>query len=61
MVECGASGFVTKDASIDDLVEAIRAVARGETLVPPMMLGTLLASLVRRRRGEQEARRRAPS
>jgi DNA-binding NarL/FixJ family response regulator len=58
-IECGASGFLTKDAGVSDLVDAIRAVARGETLVPPLMLGALLGGLVRRRRGEEEARRRA--
>jgi DNA-binding NarL/FixJ family response regulator len=58
-IECGASGFVTSDSSLEDLADAIRAVARGETLVPPLMLGTLLGGLVRRRRSEREARRRA--
>jgi DNA-binding NarL/FixJ family response regulator len=52
---CGASGYLTKDASVADLVDAIRAVARGETLVPPVMLGPLLGQLLDRRRSHDEA------
>lgn len=34
--EAGAQGFLLKDASPDDLVEAIERVARGETLLAPV-------------------------
>ncbi len=34
-VECGAAGYVPQDASLDDVVRAIEAVARGETLCSP--------------------------
>jgi DNA-binding NarL/FixJ family response regulator len=37
-----------------ELITAIRALYRGEAMVPPMMLGPLLAALIRRRR-EQAA------
>jgi two-component system nitrate/nitrite response regulator NarL len=47
---CGARGYLTKECSIDELVGAIRAVASGETLIPPGMLGPLLTGLIDRRR-----------
>ena len=34
--ECGAQGFLLKDASPEDLYEAIVRVARGETLLAPV-------------------------
>jgi DNA-binding NarL/FixJ family response regulator len=52
---CGASGYLTKDASIDELVAAVRAVARGETLIPPGMLGPLLSELMDQRQLHERA------
>jgi DNA-binding NarL/FixJ family response regulator len=54
-VEAGATGYVTKDLGIVDLLEGTRGVHRGEALIPGRMLGTLLASLLERRRREREA------
>ena len=34
--ECGAQGFLLKDASPEDLLEAILRVAKGETLLAPV-------------------------
>jgi len=34
-IECGASGYLLDDASGDDLVANIKAIAAGETLCPP--------------------------
>ena len=51
---CGASGYVTKDCSLSELLETVRGVARGEVLVPPTMLGPLLSELIGRR-NEHEA------
>jgi DNA-binding NarL/FixJ family response regulator len=42
--ELGISGYVTRSASVDDLVEAIQSVVRGEIVCP----GPLAATLVRR-------------
>ncbi len=53
-LESGAAGFVARTSPLDDLIAAIRALHRGEAMVPPMMLGPLLAALIRRRR-EQAA------
>lgn len=41
----GASGFVVKDATLEELFGTIRAVARGESVVPPALTGTLLSHL----------------
>jgi DNA-binding NarL/FixJ family response regulator len=52
---CGARGYLTKDSSVEDLVDAVRAVARGETLIPPPMLGPLLTELIDRRQQHEQA------
>jgi DNA-binding NarL/FixJ family response regulator len=57
-LEAGASGYLTKESPLGELIEAARAVRRGETLIPGMMLGGLLASLIQRRRDHEGARRR---
>lgn len=44
-VEAGAQGFLLKDASPEDLRDAIRRVAAGETLLQPISLGPVRASL----------------
>jgi two-component system nitrate/nitrite response regulator NarL len=44
-VESGAAGFVTRDASIDALVEALRGVTRGEVHLSPRMTAALLRRL----------------
>jgi DNA-binding NarL/FixJ family response regulator len=54
-VEAGASGYITKGYALSDLMSAARAVHRGETVVPPRMLGGLIRQLLRRRRDEDEA------
>jgi DNA-binding NarL/FixJ family response regulator len=43
-VEAGAQGFLLKDASPDDLHNAIRRVAAGETLLQPVSLGPVRAA-----------------
>jgi DNA-binding NarL/FixJ family response regulator len=41
----GASGFVVKDATVDDLVQAVRSVARGMEVLPPALADTLLSHI----------------
>jgi DNA-binding NarL/FixJ family response regulator len=60
-IACGASAFLTKDASLDEVVAGVRAVAGGDTLVPPHMLGDLLRGLVHRQRNGLDARIRLAS
>lgn len=52
---CGASAYLTPDCSLTELAEAVRAVARGEILVPPRMLGPLLSDLIVRRHDRESA------
>lgn len=54
-VKAGADGFVSVDDSVDDLAEAVRQVRRGESYIPPMMLGGLLRGLIQFRREDDAA------
>lgn len=54
-VEAGADGYVAVDSAFADVVEAVRRLAAGEAWIPSAMLGSLLGSLIRRRRSEQAA------
>jgi two-component system response regulator DegU len=57
-VELGASGYLSKECALSELMTATRAVHEGDTLVPPRMLGGLLQTLVWRNRHEKDAIRR---
>ncbi len=46
--EAGAAGYVPRDASLADLVTAIRSVARGEALCSPRIAAALLRRLAAR-------------
>ncbi|HEY7485401.1 MAG TPA: response regulator transcription factor [Streptosporangiaceae bacterium] len=46
----GASGFLLKDATADDLVSAVRVVARGDALLAPQVTGRLIREFTRQRR-----------
>jgi DNA-binding NarL/FixJ family response regulator len=45
----GASGFLLKDVRRDDLVHAVRVVARGESLLAPTVTRRLISDLTARR------------
>jgi DNA-binding NarL/FixJ family response regulator len=47
-VRAGASGFLLKDVSPDDLVHAVRVVARGESMLAPSLIARLLDQFARR-------------
>ena len=57
VIDAGARGYLTKAAPMEEVLEAARAVDRGETVVPPRMLGDLLDELTGRRRVDDEATR----
>lgn len=57
-IEAGASGYLTKESPLSELIDATRATYRGETLIPRRMLGSLLRRLILRRREQDEALRR---
>jgi DNA-binding NarL/FixJ family response regulator len=44
-VEAGAAGYLLKDASRGDLLAAVRAAARGETVLAPAIAGRLVSRL----------------
>jgi DNA-binding NarL/FixJ family response regulator len=47
-LRAGASGFLLKDAGRDQLVEAVRAVARGDALIAPSITRRLIERFVER-------------
>jgi two-component system, NarL family, nitrate/nitrite response regulator NarL len=46
-VNAGVSGFIMKDATLDDLVSTIRSVAEGVDILPPQMTGSLFSQIAR--------------
>jgi len=46
-VNAGVSGFILKDATFDDMVRTIRAVASGEHVLPPEMTSSLFSQIAR--------------
>ena len=46
-VNAGVSGFIMKDATLDDLVRTIRAVSEGQNVLPPQMTGSLFSQIAR--------------
>jgi two-component system, NarL family, nitrate/nitrite response regulator NarL len=45
-VSAGVSGFILKDATLDELVATIRTVATGGSILPPEMATTLFSQIV---------------
>jgi two-component system nitrate/nitrite response regulator NarL len=55
VLEAGGSGYLTNESDVDDLIEGVRAVSRGETLIPQDMVGSLVGRLMDHRRVQDEA------
>jgi DNA-binding NarL/FixJ family response regulator len=53
-LRAGASGFLLKDSTPDQLVDAIRTVARGDALVDPAVTRTLIGAYANRLRPRTE-------
>ncbi|SEF96909.1 DNA-binding response regulator, NarL/FixJ family, contains REC and HTH domains [Thermomonospora echinospora] len=51
----GASGFLLKDATAEELVSAVRVVARGDSLLAPQVTGRLIREFTRQRRNRPQA------
>jgi two-component system NarL family response regulator len=45
-IRAGASGYLLKDISLDEVAEAVRAVHGGQSLISPSMAGKLLTEFV---------------
>jgi DNA-binding NarL/FixJ family response regulator len=43
--EAGIAGYVPRDGSLEDLMSALRRAVRGESMLPPRVIGTLLRRL----------------
>ena len=56
-VEAGASGVLHKSAAIGDIVDAVRRLRAGETLLSPTEVIEMLRMVSRKRQEEYEARR----
>ncbi|HZD37242.1 MAG TPA: response regulator transcription factor [Actinomycetes bacterium] len=52
-LRAGASGFLLKDATADDLVTAVRIIAAGEALLAPTVTRRLIEEFVRQPRRER--------
>jgi DNA-binding NarL/FixJ family response regulator len=44
-IEAGVSGFTMKDASLEELLQTIRSVARGSDVLPPTMTSSLFSQI----------------
>jgi two-component system, NarL family, nitrate/nitrite response regulator NarL len=49
LVEAGASGVIEKDATFDEIADAIQRVARGETVLSPRVQAQVMAGVRERR------------
>jgi DNA-binding NarL/FixJ family response regulator len=45
-VQAGVAGFILKDATMDDFLDTIRSVSRGETILPPQLTGSLFSQII---------------
>jgi DNA-binding NarL/FixJ family response regulator len=54
-LEAGASGYLTKDAPLSELISATRALRRGELVIPFHMLSGLITALLGARKEQHEA------
>lgn len=54
-LEAGASGYLTKRCPLAQFIASTRAIHQGEMIVPPRMLGALLARLIAARREQDKA------
>jgi DNA-binding NarL/FixJ family response regulator len=52
-LKAGATGYVIKDAAVNELAEALRAVAGGDHYVSARISGAVMQSLARNLRGEE--------
>lgn len=54
-VKNGASGYLLKDSSIDEVAQAVRVVAEGQSLISPMMAAKLLDEFKEMSREDKES------
>lgn len=54
-IRAGASGYLTKDCSSEELVGAVRAIAEGETVLSPGLAGAMLQEVQKLGQAQQAA------
>ncbi len=57
-LRAGASGYVTNEVTVEELIEVIRRVVRGEFVIPDQMIGSALAALLQGSDPRERARER---
>jgi DNA-binding NarL/FixJ family response regulator len=55
LLEAGAVGYLPKTVSLDELLEAIRAVARGESVLPPTVAAVVVRHIAGKEASEEPA------
>ena len=45
-VKAGVSGFIIKDATTHDFLQIIRSIAKGDTILPTIIAGTLFSQII---------------
>jgi two-component system response regulator DegU len=55
VIDSGASGYLSKECPLTELIEAVRAVYRGDVVIPGRLLAGLLSHLTGRRQLHDEA------
>jgi len=55
LLEAGAKGYLPKTASLDELLEAIRTVARGDSVLPPTVAAVVARYLAGRETSDEPA------
>jgi len=48
LVQAGASGFILKDSTVEEVVTTVRSVAAGEEVLPTALTGTLFSHIAKR-------------
>ena len=54
-VTAGASGFIAKDATVDEFVDTVRAVASGTDVLPAALTGTLFSHIAKLAVGRKQS------
>jgi DNA-binding NarL/FixJ family response regulator len=45
-IQSGVTGFILKSASVNEISKTIKSVAKGETIMPPNMTGSLFSQII---------------
>ena len=55
VIAAGARAYLSKEAALADLIGSVRAVSRGEVVIPQPLVGSLVTDLLDRQRYQREA------